>query len=76
MGDSPFAPDRLYRRGDCPAAESTFDRWIIRNINERYTELDMDQIALGVGKVAHHFAERRMFAASQRLPGSSSSTTE
>ena len=74
--EHPFAPDRLYRRGDCPAAESAFDRWIIMNINEHYTERDIDEIALGVGKVAYHFAARRVFAANQRPPGSSSPAAE
>jgi len=52
----PFSPDRYYRKGDCPVAEAAFDRWILLNLNEHFTESDIDEIALGVGKVARHFA--------------------
>ncbi len=52
----PFSPDREYRKGDCPVAEAAFDRWIMLNIYEHYTERDIDEIALGIGKVARHFA--------------------
>ena len=51
----PFSPDRYYRAGDCPVAEAAFDRWITMNIYEHYTEQDIDEIALGIGKVARHF---------------------
>ena len=51
----PFSPDRYYRAGDCPVAEAAFDRWITMNISEHYTEQDIDEIALGIGKVARHF---------------------
>jgi dTDP-4-amino-4,6-dideoxygalactose transaminase len=52
----PFSPDRIYRRGDCPVAEAAFDSWITMNIYEHYTDADIDEIGLGIGKVAHHFA--------------------
>jgi perosamine synthetase len=50
---------RVYRPGDCPVAEDVFDRWITMNIYEHYTELDIEEIALGIGKVAHYFAQRK-----------------
>ena len=56
----PFSPGRHYRKGDCPVAEAAFDCWITMNIYEHYTEEDIDQIALGIGKVAHHFAHVRV----------------
>jgi perosamine synthetase len=51
----PFAPDRYYRAGDCPVAEDAFGRWITMNLYEHYTDRDIDEIALGIGKVARHF---------------------
>ena len=53
----PFSPERHYRKGDCPVAEAAFYRLIMMNVHERYTERDIDEIALGVGKVAHHFSQ-------------------
>jgi perosamine synthetase len=50
--------DYTYGRGDCPVAEDAFDRWITMNIYEHYTPTDMQEIAHGVGKVAHHFRAR------------------
>jgi dTDP-4-amino-4,6-dideoxygalactose transaminase len=50
--------DRVYRPGDCPVAEDAFDRWITMNIYEHYGDDDIDEIAHGIGKVAHHFASR------------------
>ena len=47
-----------YRRGDCPVAEEAFDRWITMNIYEHYAPTDMQEIAHGIGKVAHHFQAR------------------
>jgi dTDP-4-amino-4,6-dideoxygalactose transaminase len=54
--DYPFSPDRIYRPGDCPVAEAAFNSWITMNFYEHYTEADIDEIGLGIGKVAHHFA--------------------
>jgi dTDP-4-amino-4,6-dideoxygalactose transaminase len=54
----PFG-DRQYRAGDCPVAEDAFSRWITMNIYEHYTDRDIEEIALGIGKVAHHFAGRQ-----------------
>lgn len=59
----PFDPARVYRKGDCPIAETAFDRWISMTINEHYTVQDIDEIALGIAKVAHHFARREDLAA-------------
>ena len=50
--------DRVYRPGDCPVAEDAFDRWITMNIYEHFGDDDIDEIAHGIGKVAHHFASR------------------
>jgi perosamine synthetase len=47
---------RTYGKGDCPVAEAAFDRWITLNIYEHYTETDIQEIAHGIGKVAHHFS--------------------
>jgi dTDP-4-amino-4,6-dideoxygalactose transaminase len=58
----PFPADRIYRQGDCPVAEAAFDRWITLNIYEHYRDLDIDEIGLGIGKVAHHFAKPRAVA--------------
>jgi dTDP-4-amino-4,6-dideoxygalactose transaminase len=55
--------DRTYSRGDCPVAEAAFDRWITMNIYEHYTDTDIEEIAFGISKVAHHFTSRR------RAPG-------
>jgi hypothetical protein len=46
---------RRYGKGDCPAAEDAFDRWITMNIYEHYAVTDIQEIAHGIGKVAHHF---------------------
>jgi len=54
----PFAPDRTYRPGDCPVAEAAFDDWITMNVYEQYSEIDIDEIGYGVGKVAYHFGRR------------------
>jgi dTDP-4-amino-4,6-dideoxygalactose transaminase len=54
----PFAPDRRYRPGDCPAAEAAFDTWITMNIYEEYGDSDVDEIGLAIGKVAWHMTRR------------------
>lgn len=54
----PFG-DREYRAGDCPVAEDAFSRWITMNIYEHWTDRDIEEIAFGIGKVAHHFAPRQ-----------------
>jgi len=59
----PFSPERVYRAGDCPVAEAAFDNWITMNIYESFTELDIDEIGLGIGKVAYRFAKPRTVAA-------------
>jgi perosamine synthetase len=55
----PFSPERIYRPGDCPVAEAAFNNWITMDLYESYTEADIDEIGLGIGKVAHHFALAR-----------------
>lgn len=62
---------REYRAGDCPVAEDAFSRWITMNIYEHYTDRDVEEIAFGIGKVAHHFAPRRT-ASSNPSPGRAS----
>jgi dTDP-4-amino-4,6-dideoxygalactose transaminase len=52
------ASDRRYRPGDCPVAEAAFERWITMDLHEHFTDTDIEEIALGIGKVAVHFAER------------------
>jgi dTDP-4-amino-4,6-dideoxygalactose transaminase len=47
---------RAYREGDCPVAEDAFNRWITMNIYEHYTDVDIEEIALGIGKVAYFYA--------------------
>jgi dTDP-4-amino-4,6-dideoxygalactose transaminase len=51
----PFG-DRTYAEGDCPVAEAAFDRWITTNVFEHYRDEDVDEMALGIAKVAHYFA--------------------
>jgi dTDP-4-amino-4,6-dideoxygalactose transaminase len=50
---------RVYRRGDCPVAETAFDRWITMNFSEHWTERDIDEIAEGIAKTAGYFTERK-----------------
>jgi perosamine synthetase len=57
-GTHPFGT-REYRAGDCPVAEDAFNRWIAMNIYEHYTDGDIEEIAFGIGKVAHHFVARQ-----------------
>jgi dTDP-4-amino-4,6-dideoxygalactose transaminase len=54
----PFAPDRRYRPGDCPVAEAAFDTWITMNLYEEFSDTDVDEIGLAIGKVAWHLARR------------------
>ncbi|MCX6624149.1 MAG: DegT/DnrJ/EryC1/StrS family aminotransferase [Acidobacteria bacterium] len=54
----PFSPDRYYRRGDCPVAEQAFEEWITMNLYEHYSELDIDEIAAAIGKVAAWYSNR------------------
>ena len=53
--DYPFSSDRYYARGDCPIAEKAFEEWITMNVYEHYSDGDIDEIALGIRKVATHF---------------------
>jgi len=52
--------NRVYREGDCPVAEDAFNRWITMNIYEHYTDTDVEEIARGIGKVAHYFTARKI----------------
>jgi dTDP-4-amino-4,6-dideoxygalactose transaminase len=57
--------ERTYKQGDCPVAEAAFDRWITMDLYEHLTERDIEEIAHGIGKVAHHYAVRRNVAISR-----------
>ncbi|MBI3850188.1 MAG: DegT/DnrJ/EryC1/StrS family aminotransferase [Verrucomicrobia bacterium] len=48
--------ERTYPKGICPVAEEAFDQWITMNFYEHYTDRDIEEIAFGIGKVAHYFA--------------------
>lgn len=37
-------------------AEAACDRWITMTISEHYSEANIEEIALGIAKVAGHFA--------------------
>jgi len=54
----PFVPGRVYGPGDCPVAEAAFDRWITMNLYEEYSDTDVEEIGLAIGKVAWHMARR------------------
>ena len=54
----PDGSGRVYQKGDCPVAEEAFTCWITMNIYEHYSPLDMEEIAHGIGKVAHFFCTR------------------
>jgi perosamine synthetase len=49
---------RVYRKGDCPVAEDAFNCWITMHVYEHYSPLDIQEIAHGIGKVAHFFRSR------------------
>jgi perosamine synthetase len=51
----PDGTGRVYKKGDCPVAEEAFTTWITMNIYEHYSPLDIEEIAHGIAKVAHHF---------------------
>jgi perosamine synthetase len=53
----PFG-ERRYTEGGCPVAEAAFGRWITMNLYEHYRPEDIEEIAHGIAKVAHHFATR------------------
>jgi len=48
--------DRVYKKGDCPVAEAAFDRWISIDVQEHYRDIDIEEIAFAIGKVAYHFS--------------------
>jgi perosamine synthetase len=54
----PFSPDRYYRRGDCPVAEQAFEEWITMNLYEHYGEIDIDEIAAAIRKVAGWYSSQ------------------
>jgi len=54
----PDGSGRVYKQGDCPIAEEAFTCWITMNIYEHYSPLDIEEIAHGIGKVAHFFRTR------------------
>jgi perosamine synthetase len=47
-----------YPKGLCPRAEEAFERTFNLNINEFYTDSDIDDMVTGVRKVAEHFRGR------------------
>ncbi len=49
--------DRTYPPGLCPVAEDAFDRWIVLELTENYTEQNVDEMALAVGKVVYHLRQ-------------------
>ncbi len=69
FASSDLGSNRVYRKGDCPVAEEAFNRWITMDIYEHYTETDIEEIAFGIGKVAHFFARREAptLSVSQKL---------
>jgi hypothetical protein len=50
--------DKRYAAGDCPIAEQAYSEWIVMHIYEHYRDIDIDEIAFGIRKVAAHFARR------------------
>ena len=50
---------RTYPLGDCPVAEEAFNQWITMNLYEHYSERDVQEIAFGIGKVAHYFCAQK-----------------
>jgi perosamine synthetase len=48
--------ERSYIDGDCPIAEAAFDTWITMDLHEHYTDVDIEEIAFAIGKVAHSYA--------------------
>ncbi|MFN7992143.1 MAG: DegT/DnrJ/EryC1/StrS family aminotransferase [Bryobacteraceae bacterium] len=50
--------NRRYPPGICPVAEDAFTRWITLEMTENYSEQNVDEIALGIAKVAYHMARR------------------
>ena len=48
--------ERAYPKGTCPVAEEAFNNWITMNVYESYTEQNIQEIALAIGKVARFFA--------------------
>jgi hypothetical protein len=54
----PDGSGRVYRQGDCPVAEDAFRDWITMHVYEHYSPLDIQEIAHGIGKVAHFFGSR------------------
>lgn len=56
-----------YQAGDCPAAEAAFDRWIAMDLHESFTQLDIEEIVHGIGKVAHHYSSFRSVPVPARI---------
>lgn len=54
----PDGSGRVYKEGDCPVAEEAFNTWITMNLYEHYTETDIQEMAHGIGKVAHFYSTR------------------
>lgn len=52
------ASNRSYPPGSCPVAERAFERWIVLELLENYSDQNIDEMAHAVGKVAYHFRSR------------------
>jgi len=57
--------NRFYPPGQCPVAEDAFSRWITLELLENFTDVNVDEMAHAIAKVAYHFA-RRLVASGTR----------
>ncbi len=57
--NSEFGTDMAYREGLCPNAESAFGNTITMNLNEFFTDRDIEETVAAIAKVANHYASRR-----------------
>ncbi len=48
--------DRSYPPGLCPVAEAAFSRWIVLELLENYTPVNVDEIAFAIAKTAYHLS--------------------
>ena len=57
--NSEFDTNVKYRDGLCPNAERAFGDTITMNLNEFYTDQDIEETGAAIAKVAHHYASQR-----------------
>jgi dTDP-4-amino-4,6-dideoxygalactose transaminase len=57
--NSEFGTNVEYRAGLCPKAERAFENTITMNMNEFFTDQDMEETAAAISKVAKHYASQR-----------------